>query len=290
MRIVPSRTSVSIGLLGSCLVVASCGSGTAGSAPSDNASTDCVPVEQSALIKPGTLQIGINATLPPMAYRDDSGEYAGERVELGKAVAQALCVEPEWTNAPATAMIPSLDAKRIDVINIGYFITPERTKVMQMIATEQQGVSVVVAKGNPAGVKSVEDLAGKNVATSVGSFEESTIKAIDKEQQAKGMKPMNIQSFANYDLVFQSLVAGQVDAVVTTDPTAKYYADKQGFTLVASGLALTPTSLTVRAGNDALASAVVKALDLLRKKGFYDELMKKYNLTPVKEFKVQWTG
>lgn len=274
-----------------CFTTTACGTSAnpGGDAPSGSRS-DCIPVDGSALIKSGTLQVGINATLPPLAFQDQSGKFAGERIELAEGVAKRLCLKVEWTNATATALLPSLNAKRIDVIDIGYFITAERTKVMRMIATEKQGVSVLAPKGNPAGIKSPEGLAGKNVATSVGSFEENTVKTINTQQVAAGKSPMNIQSFGNYDLVFQALVSGQVDAAITSDPAGKFFAEERGYVQAVSGLALTPTSLTVAPTNEKLGLAIVKALDAMRQDGSYDSLMKKYSLGPVDNFKVEWTG
>lgn len=277
------------------LAAAGCSSGgsSAGaSGPSTGAqsSASCVKVPASALTSPGELKVGVNATLPPLAYQSASGQLEGERIELAKELAKVMCLKPDFTNAVATSLLPSLNANRIDVIDIGYFVTPARTKVMEMIPTEEMGVSVVTKKGNPEHIKSTDDLAGKHVATSNGSYEESVIKAINQDQVNQGAASMVDQSFDNYDLVFQSLASGQVDAAVTTSPVAKYYAEKGGFALAVNDLKPTPTSLTVKGGNDALASSIVAALNEMRKSGFYAKLMNKYGLTPLDQFQVQWTG
>lgn len=286
-----SRSAVAvIASLAAIVVLAACGSGSAGSSANERKPATCVKVPASALAAKGEIRIGVNATLPPLAYQGADGKLQGERIELAAELARLTCLKVRWTNAVATTLLPSLNAKRIDIIDIGYFVTPERTKVMEMIPTEKMGVGVVVRNDDAKGVTSTKDLAGRKVATSVGSYEETTIKKINDDQVAHGAKKMTVQSFDNYDLVFQSLASKQVDAAVTTDPVAKYYADKGGFSLAVKGLSPTPTSLTVRGGNDALAKAVVEALDAMRKSGFYAALMKKYNLAPVDRFQVQWTG
>lgn len=263
---------------------------TAESTASGTANSDCVSIPSGALIKAGTIQVGVNATLPPLAYQDSSGKLQGYRIELADALAKILCVKPVFTNTAPPTMPASLDAKRLDMTDIGYFVTDARIKVMEMIPTEQTAVSLVAPKGNPENLKSLDDLAGKSVGIVTATYEASVIQAMDKASVAQGKAPMKFQTFDNYDILFTALQAKKVDAAVTVGPTAKYYSDKGGFSIVVDGVKPTPAALTVRGGNDGLANALVEALTKFKASGDYAKLIAKYNLTPIDQFKVHWAG
>jgi hypothetical protein len=109
----------------------------------------CAPkVADSELVKPGTLTMSTNPTLPPMQFVDSTGELKGMRVELGKEIAKRLCLAPEYVRIEFSAMIPGLQAGRWDMINTGIFFTKERAAIMQMIPYEDQAISVSVATSN----------------------------------------------------------------------------------------------------------------------------------------------
>src|SRR5690606_15887536 len=105
-------------------------------------------VADSELIKPGTLVMSSNPTLPPLQFVDSAGELKGMRVELGAEIAKRLCLTPEYVRIEFSAMIPGLAAGRWDMINTGIFYTEERAAMMQMIQYEAQAISVSVASGN----------------------------------------------------------------------------------------------------------------------------------------------
>ncbi|MEM7024309.1 MAG: ABC transporter substrate-binding protein, partial [Pseudomonadota bacterium] len=198
---------------------------------------DCEPsVPDSALIKPGTLVMSTNPTLPPMQFVDSNGELKGMRITLGDEVAKRLCLEPEYIRIEFSAMIPGLQAGRWDVINTGIFWTEERAGMMQMIPYEAQAISISVPSGNPQGIAAPEDLAGKSVGVEIGGFEEAKLKLLDEELQGKGLDPIDVRTFDNFATAYQALRAGQTDATVTIDSTAAEYAKRGEFDRAISGL------------------------------------------------------
>ncbi|WOF23251.1 transporter substrate-binding domain-containing protein [Microbacterium betulae] len=271
------------------LALAGCSSADSGEESAAGAAPeDCIEIADDAVVEQGVLNIGTNATLPPLSYVDADGEIRGQRWELGEELGARLCLDVAWTNAQATSLQPSMEAGRIDIVDIGYFVTEERIAEMRMIPTERMGISVSVAAGNPRGVESVEDLSGLTLGAAVSSFEEATLQTISDGLVEDGLDPIDIRSFDEYDMVFQALSAGQVDSVATTSPVAAYYADKGGFDAAIEGLELTDTALVV--SNGPLADAVIEALDAMKADGSYDALIADYSLEPVDDFAVQYTG
>ena len=238
---------------------------------------DCIsPVPAADLIKPGTLVMSTNPTLPPLQYVDKSGELVGMRIDLGKEIAKRLCLLPDYVKIEFDAMIPGLKAGRWDMINTGIFFTAERAKLMQMIPYEMQAISISVPPSSSASVAALQDLDGKAVGVEIGGFEENKAKAIDAELKAKGGKGMTIRTFDTFALAYQALRAGQVDAVVSIDGVAKEYADRGDFKRAISGLYPTPVALAFK--SKPLADAVLKVLDAMQADGSYKALFDKYGV------------
>ena len=254
------------------LLAATCLSGMASAA-------DCTaPVAASDLIKPGTLVMSTNPTLPPLQYVDKSGTLVGMRIELGKEIAKRLCLAPEFIKIEFDAMIPGLKGGRWDMIDTGIFFTPERAKLMQMIPYEMQAISISVPPDAKGPVTKVEDLEGKTVGVEIGGFEENKAKAIDAELKKNGGKGMTIRTFDSFALAYQALRAGQVDAVVSIDGVAKEYADRGDFKRAISGLYPTPVALAFK--SKPLADAVLKVLDAMQADGSYKKLFDQYGVVP----------
>lgn len=240
---------------------------------------DCKPaVPDSALIKPGTLVMSTNPTLPPLQYVDQTGTLKGMRVDLGREIAKRLCLTPEYVRIEFSAMIPGLQAGRWDMINTGIFFTPERAKLMQMIPYEKQAISISVPVAQKAAITKPEDLAGKTVGVEIGGFEETKTKALNEELKGKGLPGMTIRTFDNFALAYQALRAGQVEAVVSIDGVAKEYSDRGDFARAIGGLYATPVALAFK--SKPLADAVIKVLNEMKADGSYQKLFDHYGVVP----------
>ncbi|WP_313557022.1 ABC transporter substrate-binding protein [Agrobacterium cavarae] len=236
----------------------------------------CTPkVPDSELVKPGTLTMSVNPTLPPMQFVDSTGELKGMRVELGKEIAKRLCLTPEYVRIEFSAMIPGLQAGRWDMINTGIFFTKERAAIMQMIPYEDQAISVSVATSNTT-VKDKDGLDGLRVGVELGGFEETKTRALDAELKAAGKTGLVIQTFDNFALAFQALRAGQVEGVVSIDGVAKEYDSRGDFRRAVSGLYPAPVAVAFK--NTKLADAVSGVLKDMKTDGSLGKLFDSYGL------------
>lgn len=237
---------------------------------------DCTPkVADSELIKPGTLIMSTNPTLPPLQFVDSSGELKGMRVELGTEIAKRLCLTPEYIRIEFSAMIPGLQAGRWDMINTGIFFTAERAAMMQMIPYEDQAISVSVATDHAA-VNRKEDLAGMRIGVEIGGFEETKTRALDAELKEAGLEGLQIQTFDNFALAYQALRARQVEGVVSIDGVAKEYDSRGDFRRALSGLYPAPVALAFK--SPVLADAVSQVLQEMKADGSLEALFTSYGL------------
>lgn len=236
-------------------------------------------VPEAQLIKKGTLVMSVNPTLPPVQYVDQSGALKGMRVELGEEIAKRLCLKPEYIRIEFSAMIPGLASGRWDMINTGIFYTEERAKLMQMLPYEDQAISISTAKGNPQKIGRVEDLSGKTIGVEVGGFEERKTRELDKILTDKGMKGMNIRTFENFAMAFQSLRAGQVEVALSIDATGAEYQKRGEFDRVLSGLYPTPVALALK--NKGLAETVARVINDMRADGSFQKLFNAYGVKAI---------
>ncbi len=228
------------------------------------------------IIKPGTLVMSINPTLPPLQFVDDKGQLQGMRVELANELCKRMGLTPEYIRTEFATMVPGLAAKRWDMINTGIFFTEERSKLMYMVPYEQAAISFLAAKGNPLGIKSIDDLAGRKISVELGGIEERRTREVAKIILDKGLKPATVLTFNNFAESFQALRAGQADAATSIDATAMYHQSRGDFTRAISGVF--PQTACFAFANKTLALAVVDALNSTRKDGFYDKLLDKYGV------------
>lgn len=240
------------------------------------------------IIKANTLVMSINPTLPPMQFVDSKGELQGMRVELANECCKRLGLTPEYIRTEFATMIPGLAAKRWDMINTGIFLTEERAKIMYMVPYEQAAISFLAAKGNPLGLKSIDDLAGKKIAVELGGIEERRTREVARIVEQKGLKAPTVMTFNNFAQAFQALRAGQAEAATCIDSTAMYMQSQGDFTRAISGVF--PQTACFAFANKTLAQAVIGALSDLKKDGYYDQQLDKYGVLKVESFGIAPPG
>lgn len=232
------------------------------------------------LTTPGSLTMSINATTPPTQYVDPSGKLVGMNVELGNEIARRLCLKPAYANVQFEVQIPGLRSGRWDMINTGFYFTPERAKSVQLIPYSVGALALVTAFGNPIGLKTLKDLAGKRVGVEAAGIEEAKLRDIDADIVRAGRPPVDIRVFNTYADTFQALQAGQIDAVFASDAVGTYYQGKGRFTEALSGL-LPGMPAAFATSDPRIAKAVVSALSAMVADGSYSAILGHYGVKPI---------
>ena len=110
-----------------------------------------------------------------------------------------------------------------------------------MIATENQGVSISTAPGNPKNIKDEKYLSGLSVGVEHGGFDFRTVTAINKRIVAAGLKPIDIRTFDGASIAYQALNLGQpARQPVRTIPLAYQNESSNAFSQALTGMNLTP--------------------------------------------------
>jgi polar amino acid transport system substrate-binding protein len=256
-----------------------------------SAAATCTPkLAASHLVAPGKFQMAINPTLPPQQFVDDKGELQGLNVELGRAIAQKLCLEPVFMRMDMPPMIPGLRTGQFDAINTGLFWTEERSKILYMVPYGQQALSVYTLPDSAWKPKSFADLSGHAVGVELSTYQERKARELNAKLVAEGMKPIDFRTFTTVTDTSAALRARQLEAGINIDETATSLADRGIVKIWLHGLEGTDITFAMR--DKVTAEAVAQALNELKQDGTYDKLFAKFKMTPLKTagFGIRGTG
>jgi polar amino acid transport system substrate-binding protein len=268
------------------------GTPTASEPASTPGGSPIATIPDAQLIFPGKLVICSDLPYPPQEYFDDSGNPIGSDIEIGQEIATRLGLTPQIENSVFDTIIAALVGGKCDIIVSAQNITSDRIKQVNMIPFYQAGQSFVVAKGNPAGIKTQDDLCGKKIAAEAGTTEVDYLKGTgDYKGQGlsaactSGGKPaITTKTFGKDTDALLSLQSGQVDAYFADSPVAGFYTvehpDQFELSGVTLGIALEGISVPKDAAHKELGAAVQQALISMINDGKYLEILTKYGTEP----------
>ncbi len=158
----------------------------------------------------GEITIGVKYDVAPFGFKDaTSGEVQGFDVDLGKAIAEELGAKPKFIEALSDNRIPFLKDGTSDLILSTMTITAERDEEIDFSEPYYIAKGRILVKKSDNSIKGVEDLAGKDVCTALGSTYEETIK-----KQAPKAK---LRLVDGYSECLELIQNGAIDAVSTDD-------------------------------------------------------------------------
>ncbi len=167
------------------------------------------------IISSGTLRCAITLDFPPMGMRDESNEPIGFDVDYCNDLAAALGVTAEIVDTPFPERIPALMSGRVDVGVASTSDTLERSKTVGMSIPYYAFENAVVGN-EAAAMTSWEDMKGKTIGATAGTYEAIWIEGQIAEWGAGELRPYQTQAD-----VFLALSQGQIDATVSTVEVAE---------------------------------------------------------------------
>ena len=160
------------------------------------------------------------------------------------------------------------------------FDKPARREVIDFVDYMYSSQALLVAKGNPKNIKSLDDLSGVKVAAENGTTIQSLIEDQNKKFAEAGKPPAEVVVFPKDSDARQALQIGQVAVYGTTLESAAYFLQKAGhiFDIGGEPFAKILTGIAVRKGDDKLRSAIQAALDSMKADGTYLAILKKWGM------------
>ena len=271
---------VAAGALAAALALVGCASGNSGSGSASGSASASASGSASAstemkLVKEGKLLIATSPDFPPFENLEN-GEMVGLDIEIGKAVAEKLGLEPEFVSLQFDSILAAVAAgTQADVGISGLTVDPERAKTVDFSDSYYvDDLSVAVMKNNADITADNADEAlnkeGVVIAVQSGTSGETYV----KENYPKA----TVQPYGNSTDAFAALQSGQANAVCTNKAVvermlANAYTDAQVVKSIATG---EEYAVAVAQENKALTAAINKALEELQADGTIDDLVAKY--------------
>jgi polar amino acid transport system substrate-binding protein len=171
----------------------------------------------------GVITVGTDASYAPASFFARNGrDIVGFEPDLGAAMGRLLGVRFKFVNVEFTHLLPELEQHQIDLAISAMTDTPDREKHADFVDYFSAGTSVVVQRGNPAGIGTIQDLCGHVVAVEEGTVQ---VDLIRRAQQHCTGSPITMRQYpTNSDALLQ-LRTGRAVAVLNDYPPAAYLAN-----------------------------------------------------------------
>jgi polar amino acid transport system substrate-binding protein len=171
----------------------------------------------------GTLRIGTEALYPPYEYLDEDGQtIIGLDPDFLDALTARLGVDYTLTDTAFDGLLPALDGGRFDLVAAAVTDTTARQQNYDFVDYFLAGQAIVVAAGNPEGIKGVEDLCGQPVSVLISSAQEELLNNFNKEECAAD--PIEITSLPTDQDALLQVQSGRAVASFTQEPVGRYNA------------------------------------------------------------------
>ncbi len=224
-----------------------------------------------ALITAGKLTIATSPDYPPFENLEN-GEYVGLDIEIAKAVAKELGLEPEFKTLQFDAIIPAIAAGgQADMGISGFSVDPERAKEIDFTSSyyiDDQAIAVMnTSPITDANVEAELNKEGVIVAVQSGTTGEAFVQ--------ENYPNATVQAYGNSTDAFAAMQSGQANAVCTNKAVveamlASAYQDARIVKSIATG---EEYAIVVSQDNTALTSAINSALAKLKADGTIDALI-----------------
>lgn len=268
--------SITFSCLALVLVVAlsACG-GSSSSSNQGSSSTS----SHLTLVKSGYLTVGSDTTYPPMESRDpESQQYVGADIDLAKALAKAMGLKgARIQSASFDSLIPSLQAKRFDVIMSSMNDTPERAKQVAFVDYMTATMGILVKHGSPIKANNFSDLCGRTVSVERGTVEQQDLEAANNSCSSK---IQTVVTTADSD-AYQAFNSGHAEAYTSDLPVVTYYVQKFPGKFQLAGKAISAHAnygIALNKKDSALKTALRQALAKVRGSGQYTTILKKWGV------------
>ncbi|EAH5043776.1 basic amino acid ABC transporter substrate-binding protein [Campylobacter coli] len=218
-----------------------------------------------------TLKVGTAPNYKPFNYKQDS-KLTGFDTDLVEEIAQKNGIEIVWVETNFDGLIPALKAGKIDMIASAMSATDERRQSVDFTKPYYISKNLYIKLKNNEALQTKTDLEGKKIGVQLGTLQENTAKAI-KDVQVQSNKDLNIAVLA--------LKNNKIDAILADQDTAKgflaenpdlvsFYQETDGGEGFSFAFDKDKQKEVIEIFN--------KGIDEAKANGFYDSLVKKYEL------------
>jgi polar amino acid transport system substrate-binding protein len=164
------------------------------------------------IVKRGVINIGVSLGTPPYGLTNEKMEPDGYDVGLARLIARDLGVKLNLVDTVASARIPNLLSRKLDIVISSFSITPERAKAIAFTNTVYVDQQVTLAPKS-AKFTGLADLVGHKIGVTRSTTNDNAL-------TRTAVTGTTIQRYDDDASTSQALLAGQVEGIVTSGALA----------------------------------------------------------------------
>ena len=219
-----------------------------------------------------TVKIVSDTAYAPFEFKDSDQTYKGIDVDIINKVAEIKGWDIDMSFPGFDAAVNAVQAGQADAIMAGMTKTSEREKVFTMSDTYYD-TKVVIATTKANTISKYEQLKGKKVGVKTGTAAQRFL------EKSKDKYGYTLKTFDTGDLMYNSLSAGDVDAVMDDQPVIEYAINQgQNLKISMKGEAVGSFAFGVKKGSkhEHLVTEFNEALAQMKKDGSLEEIINKW--------------
>ena len=219
-----------------------------------------------------TVKIVSDTAYAPFEFKDSDQTYKGIDVDIINKVAEIKGWDIDMSFPGFDAAVNAVQAGQADAIMAGMTKTSEREKVFTMSDTYYD-TKVVIATTKANTISKYEQLKGKKVGVKTGTAAQRFL------EKSKDKYGFTLKNFDTGDLMYNSLSAGDVDAVMDDQPVIEYAINQgQNLKISMKGEAVGSFAFGVKKGSkhEHLVTEFNEALAQMKKDGSLEEIINKW--------------
>ena len=219
-----------------------------------------------------TVKIVSDTAYAPFEFKDSDQTYKGIDVDIINKVAEIKGWDIDMSFPGFDAAVNAVQAGQADAIMAGMTKTSEREKVFTMSDTYYD-TKVVIATTKANTISKYEQLKGKKVGVKTGTAAQRFL------EKSKDKYGFTLKTFDTGDLMYNSLSAGDVDAVMDDQPVIEYAINQgQNLKISMKGEAVGSFAFGVKKGSkhEHLVTEFNEALAQMKKDGSLEEIINKW--------------
>ena len=213
-------------------------------------------------IQKGILLIGMEIGYPPMEYYDEDGKTPiGFDIQMGKAIAQKMGLEPRFVDTAWDGIFAGVNTGKYDCIMSSVTINPARQAAHNFSKPYVSNtLAMVVLKDTKVTAKSPEECIGLDVAFQ----SETTADSYMEDLGNKGLR-YSPRKYEKVMYCFDELLLNRVDVILTDLLVAYDYVAPANspFEIVWKSPEDEKFGICMKKGADGLTAGIDKALDEL---------------------------
>lgn len=227
-------------------------------------------VTTSCSQKMAKIRVATDATYPPFEYIDEqTNRFMGFDIDLITAIAEKENLEIELIDVRFEPLLEDMAQGKYDAAIAAISITEKRKKDMLFSDPYYVGGHVVTIRKDDISITGKDSLTGKVVGLKSG-----TTSAIEISE----MKGVTTKTYADYDMPFQALMNGEIDAVVSDNIFAVNYVNQNPTKLKLAGEPFTQEQYGIAVANNKpeLLAKINDGLRSVKGEGLIEKLSQKW--------------